>query len=168
MGLIERRIGLLFAVFVVLFSIAIGRAAWIQAVQGGSLAEDAHLQQTDALTIPGARGAILDRNGKELAVSEDAADVIATPFQVSDLEATAHKLARVLGVPEDGILESLGDGSAGFAYIARQVDLPRAERVKRATPGRAAAPGVRARRSARRAPSRLPRRAVRRAGSDRA
>ena len=131
MGLIERRIGLLFAVFILMFCVAIGRAAWIQAVQGRSLAADAHLQQTDAVAIPGARGAILDRNGKQLAISEDAADVIATPYQVTDPGEAAHELAKALGVPEDQILESLGDGSAGFAYLARQVDLPTAARVRR-------------------------------------
>ena len=131
MGLIERRIGLLFAVFVLLFCAAIGRAAWIQAVQGGSLAEDAHLQQTDAMTIPGARGAILDRNGKQLAVSEDAADVVATPYQVADPAQAARELARVLKQPEEDVLASLGDGTSGFAYIARQVDLPTATKVRK-------------------------------------
>ena len=81
-AMIERRIGLLFACFLLLFVIAIGRAAWVQGVQGGGLAADAQSQQTQTVTIPGRRGRILDRNGKELAVSEDAADVIATPYQV--------------------------------------------------------------------------------------
>src|SRR5207247_8412947 len=113
------------------FSVAIGRAAWIQAVQGGSLSADARLQQTQLLTIPGQRGRILDRRGNELAVSEDAADVVATPYQVEDPGATARRLSGVLHVPEKPILDSLADDSSGFAYVDRQVDLPTAEKVRR-------------------------------------
>jgi cell division protein FtsI (penicillin-binding protein 3) len=130
-GLIERRVGLLFALFVLLFALAIGRAAWIQAVQGASLSADARLQQTQTLTIPGQRGAILDRRGNELAVSEDAADVIATPYQVDDPARAAQRLAGVLHVPEQPILESLANDSSGFAYVDRQADLPTAEKVRR-------------------------------------
>jgi cell division protein FtsI/penicillin-binding protein 2 len=129
--MIERRIGLLFACFLLLFVIAIGRAAWVQGVQGGGLAADAQSQQTQTVTIPGRRGRILDRNGKELAVSEDAADVIATPYQVKDPAAAARRLAPLLHVSEDEVLRSLGDRSSGFAYLARQVGLPTANRVRK-------------------------------------
>ena len=122
--MIERRIGLLFACFLLLFVIAIGRAAWVQGVQGGGLAADAQSQQTQTVTIPGRRGRILDRNGKELAVSEDAADVIATPYQVKDPARAARRLAPLLDVPEAEILRPLADRSSGFAYLARQVGLP--------------------------------------------
>ena len=46
------------------------------------------------MTVPGERGRVLDRNGKVLAVSEDAATVIATPYQVKDPEGTAERLGR--------------------------------------------------------------------------
>ena len=42
------------------------------------------------------RGAILDRRGNALAVSEEAATVFATPYQVVDPPKTARKLADVL------------------------------------------------------------------------
>jgi cell division protein FtsI (penicillin-binding protein 3) len=129
--MIERRIGLLFACFLLLLVAAIGRAAWLQGVQGGKLAADAQSQQTQTVTIPGQRGRILDRKGKELAVSEDAADVIATPYQVKDPAAAARRLAPLLDVPEAEILGALADRFSGFAYLARQVDLPAADRVRK-------------------------------------
>src|SRR5256885_9448201 len=43
--LIDRRIGVLFAVFLLLFVVAVARAAWVQGVQGGGLAADARSQQ---------------------------------------------------------------------------------------------------------------------------
>ena len=129
--MIERRIGLLFACFLLLLVVAIGRAAWVQGVQGGTLSADAQSQQTQTVTIPGRRGRILDRNRRELAVSEDAADVIATPYQVRDPARAARRLGPLLHVPEAEILRALADRSSGFAYLARQVGLPTAERVRK-------------------------------------
>ena len=102
--MIERRVGLLFACFLLLLVIAFGRAAWVQGVQGGGLSADAQSQQTQTVTIPGQRGRILDRTGRELAVSEDAADVIATPYQVEDPAKAARRLAPLLDVPEEEVL----------------------------------------------------------------
>jgi cell division protein FtsI (penicillin-binding protein 3) len=129
--MIERRIGLLFACFLLLLVVVIGRAAWVQGVQGGMLSADAQSQQTQTVTIPGRRGRILDRNRRELAVSEDAADVIATPYQVKDPAQAARRLGPLLHVPEAEILRALADRSSGFAYLARQVGLPTAHRVRK-------------------------------------
>ena len=130
MTLIDRRLGLLFALFVLLFGVVIARAAWVQGVRGGALSADAQGQQTEKVVVPGVRGRILDRNGKELAISEDAATVFATPYQVKDPEATARKLAPILDLPEQELLKTLADRESGFAYLARKVDLPTADRVR--------------------------------------
>src|SRR6266511_503052 len=142
--MIERRIGLLFACFLLLLVVVIGRAAWVQGVQGGVLSADAQSQQTQTVTIPGRRGRILDRNRRELAVSEDAADVIATPYQVKDPAQAARRLGPVLDVPEAEILRALADRSSGFAYLARQVGLSTADRVRKLKlPGVATVPSSR-------------------------
>ncbi|MGH2967284.1 MAG: peptidoglycan D,D-transpeptidase FtsI family protein [Solirubrobacterales bacterium] len=129
--MIERRIGLLFAVFLLLFCLAIGRAAWVQGVQGGTLGADAQSQHTQTVSIPGQRGRILDRKGRELAVSEDAADVVATPYQVKHPSGAARRLAPLLHVSRADLDRSLGDRSSGFAYLAREVDLATAEQVRK-------------------------------------
>ena len=128
---IDQRAGLLFAAFLALFAIAFVRSVWLQGVRGGELSADARSQQVTTVTVPGKRGRILDRNGSELAVSEDAATIIATPYQVDDPAATATKLAQILDVPDRGLLETLSDRESGFAYLARKVDLPSAERVRK-------------------------------------
>ncbi len=129
--MIERRIGLLFACFLLLFCLAIGRAAWVQGVQGAGLSADAQSQHVQTVTIPGQRGSILDRTGRELAVSEDAADVVATPYQVRRPAGTARRLAHLLPVSSADILKALSDRSSGFAYVAHEVDLKTAERVRK-------------------------------------
>ena len=129
-SLIDRRVGLLFATFVLLLVLVFARAAWVQGVNGGSLSAEAQNQQVETVVVPGSRGKILDRAGKELAVSEDAATVFATPYQVEDPKSTAHKLAKVLDVDEDEILGSLADRDSGFAYIERKADLDEAAKIR--------------------------------------
>ena len=82
-------------------------------MRGGELSDDAQSQQVAEVTVPGTRGAILDRNGNELAVSEDAATIIATPYQVEDPAGTAAKLASILDVSEKDLLEKLSDRLPG-------------------------------------------------------
>jgi len=69
MRLIERRIGLLFAGFLLCFLVIVGRAFWLQGVQGSRLASEAVYQQSETVTVPGLRGSLLDRRGSELATS---------------------------------------------------------------------------------------------------
>ncbi len=130
MNLIDRRIGLLFCAFVVLLGLVLMRAVWIQGVSGSGLSAEAKGQQMETVVVPGSRGTIYDRTGRELAVSEDAATIFATPYQVEDPEETAHKLAKVLDMDSEKVLESLADRESGFAYIKRKVDLVDAERIR--------------------------------------
>ncbi len=130
MRTIERRIGLLFAGFLLCFLVIACRAFWLQGVQGGKLASEAAYQQTDVVTVPGLRGSLLDRFGNPLAVSEDAKTIYATPYQVKKPRQTAGKLASILGLEESEILKTLSEES-GFAYVARKVEIPKAARVAR-------------------------------------
>jgi cell division protein FtsI (penicillin-binding protein 3) len=129
MRLIERRIGLLFGAFLLCFLLIVGRAFWLQGVQGSSLASQATYQQTDVVTVPGLRGDLLDRRGNKLAASEDAATIFATPYQVKNPPAAAARLAPILDEPKGEVLEALtADG--GFSYVAQKVDLGTAAKVK--------------------------------------
>jgi cell division protein FtsI (penicillin-binding protein 3) len=127
---IDRRLGLIFCAFLLLFSLALARSFWLQGVKGGALRAEARSQQVTAVTIPGQRGRVLDRNGKVLAASEDAADVIATPYQVKNPGRTALRLHDVLGEPTADLGEALSDRSSGFAYLARKVDATTAAKVE--------------------------------------
>jgi len=128
--LIEKRVGLLFAAFALAFCIVMVRTAWLQTVRGGEYSADARSQQVATVEVPGIRGSILDRRGNALAVSEEAATVFATPYQVVDPPKTARKLAAVLDEPASGILESL-TAQSGFEYIAQKIDLVTADRVEK-------------------------------------
>jgi cell division protein FtsI/penicillin-binding protein 2 len=129
MRLIERRIGLLFAGFLLCFLVIVGRAFWLQGVQGAQLSSEAISQQTETITVPGLRGSLLDRRGNKLASSENAATIYATPYQVKNPPEAAAKLAPILEQKKGEVLEALTEES-GFSYVAHKVDLETAARVK--------------------------------------
>src|SRR3954453_908056 len=131
MRMIDRRLGLLFCIFCLIFSFGLARSFWLQGVKGGRLQAEAHRHQVTTVTIPGERGRVLDRTGKVLAASEDAADVVATPYQVVHPGRTANQLHDVLGEPTDDLVKALSDRSSGFAYLARKVDPNVTAEVKR-------------------------------------
>jgi cell division protein FtsI (penicillin-binding protein 3) len=130
MKLIERRIGLLFAVFLTLLVVGAGKAAWLGVVKAGTLKEAAATQQESDLLLPARRGAITDRHGTELAVSQPAMTIAATPYLVKEPTRVAARLAGLLGKPEDELLRQLARRDTGFAYIARHVPAARARKVQ--------------------------------------
>ncbi len=130
MRTIERRIGLLFAGFLLCFLVIGARAFWLQGVEGATLASEAASQQTESIVVPGLRGSVLDRYGNPLAVSEDAKTIYATPYQVKQAGKDAAELAPILGMKSSEVLKSL-TAEGGFSYVARKVNLPTAARVAR-------------------------------------
>jgi cell division protein FtsI/penicillin-binding protein 2 len=130
MRLVDRRIGLLFAGFLLCFLVIVGRAFWLQGVQGSSLASQALSQQTETINVPGLRGSLLDRRGNELAASEDAATIFATPYQVKNPPVAAEKLGRILELKPAEVLADLTEEN-GFSYIAQKVSLEQAARIER-------------------------------------
>ena len=80
--------------------------------------------------MPARRGAIVDRNGIELAVSQPAHDVAVTPYLVKQPLKVARRLAPVLGTSQAKVLEQLtSDG--GFVYLARNMPQTRSAKLKR-------------------------------------
>jgi len=130
-ALVERRIGLLFAAFLVLLVLAGARALWLGGVRSGSLANAATSQQVSSSKLPAERGSIVDRKGNPLAVSEPASDVSATPYLVKDPVKAAERLAPVLGQTPEALVQKLARKDTGFVYLARNLPAAQAARVQR-------------------------------------
>jgi cell division protein FtsI/penicillin-binding protein 2 len=128
---IERRIGLVFGVFLVCLFLGGGRAVWLGVVRADALTEAAATQQQATIEVPARRGSIIDRTGLELAVSEPAASVAATPYLIHDPLKTARELSPILGVPEGELLEKLSVKDSGFVWLARKLNSDRSRRVRR-------------------------------------
>jgi cell division protein FtsI/penicillin-binding protein 2 len=120
--LVQRRIGLVFALFLFLLVCAIGRGFWLGTVQGNELRQHALAQQVEELDVPARRGMITDRHGLELAVSEDSATVFANPFLIKNPTSVAAQLSPLTGVDYETLLKKLADRDAGFVYIKRKID----------------------------------------------
>jgi len=130
-ALVERRIGLLFAAFLVLLVLAGARALWLGGVRSGSLANAATSQQVSSSKLPAERGSIVDRKGNPLAVSEPASDVSATPYLVKDPVKAAERLAPVLGQTPEALVQKLARKDTGFVFLARNLPAAQAARVQK-------------------------------------
>ena len=129
--LTEQRVGLLFAVFLAMLAFAGLRAGYLLAFKGDDLKLRAATQQVENVTVIARRGTITDRNGAELAVSEDASTVFATPFLIKDPVGTARKVAPLIDRPETEVMEILADRNKGFAYLARKIKASQGRKVQR-------------------------------------
>jgi cell division protein FtsI (penicillin-binding protein 3) len=131
MALLERRIGLLFAAFLILLALAAARALWLGTVRAAGLKGAAASQQVASVELPARRGTIVDRKGDELAVSEPADDVSATPYLVRDPVRVATRLAPVIGLDANVLVRRLATRNTGFVYLARNLPASQADRVRR-------------------------------------
>jgi cell division protein FtsI/penicillin-binding protein 2 len=140
---VQRRIGGIFGLFFLLLILAGGRTLYLGALKGGSLQKAAATQQLTDVTVPAQRGAITDRNGIDLAVSEPAQDISATPYLVHDPLHAAARLAPLLGQSQAAVLRKLSEQS-GFVYLARALPAKQAKQVLALKiPGLAGAPVMR-------------------------
>ena len=130
MRLIDRRVGLVFALFLVGLGLAATKALWLGVVKANSLSNAASTQQRTTITVPAARGAITDRHGEQLAVSQPAMTIAATPYLIEDPLDAARKLAPLLGREESDVLSDLSRQDTGFVYLARKLPLEDGQRIK--------------------------------------
>ncbi|MFY9166577.1 MAG: penicillin-binding transpeptidase domain-containing protein [Limnochordia bacterium] len=112
MSMVQRRI--LFLLLMLLGAVVLlgGRLAYLQLWQNEFYQAKALEQRLQRIPIEGLRGGIYDRNGVPLAVSVSAHTVYAIPAEVEDAEATAQKLAAILSLDEEFILQRLQKHSA--------------------------------------------------------
>jgi cell division protein FtsI (penicillin-binding protein 3) len=74
------------------------------------------------------RGAITDRNGVDLAVSEPAQEISADPYLITDPLQAATRLAPLLGETQASVLHKLSERT-GFVYLARALPAKAAQAV---------------------------------------
>jgi cell division protein FtsI (penicillin-binding protein 3) len=103
----DRRIRIILLGFILLFSLVIARAVFLQTVSADVLAEMAVAQHVQQVELPARRGTIFDINGNELAVGQEKQTIFANPKQIEDPLATAEQLAPLLNVDQGDLLERL-------------------------------------------------------------
>ena len=129
MTLIDKRIGILFIAFVSLLGIALARAAYLGSVRAGALGRAAATQQVSNVIVPAPRGAITDRTGAELAISQSADDVVADPYLIKNAVSASAEIAPALGLPQLTVLRLLTKPHTGFVALAHLVPSARANAI---------------------------------------
>jgi cell division protein FtsI (penicillin-binding protein 3) len=110
------------------FSVIAIRLVDIQGFQSSSLLAANSSEWRQVVTLPGERGAILDRNGFELAVSIPQTTIYADDREVTDPAREAASLAPVLGA-DRAALQAEMTGASTFVYLARTIPDAEAKRV---------------------------------------
>jgi cell division protein FtsI/penicillin-binding protein 2 len=125
---VQHRIGVIFGLFFLLLALAAARTLYLGTVRAGTLRKAAQTQQLTNETVPAQRGTITDRNGVDLAVSEPAQDISATPYLVKEPLQATRKLAPLLGQTQAQVLAKLSERT-GFVYLARALPARQARAV---------------------------------------
>jgi cell division protein FtsI (penicillin-binding protein 3) len=121
-GWLRFRIVVVFGFFVFLFSVVFARAFQIQVIEGESLMERAKNQHQSSIKLPSKRGAILDRNLKELAVSMEVDSVYAQPPRIEDSARASLKVASALKINHSAVKKHFSS-KKNFVWLKRQIDL---------------------------------------------
>ena len=124
---------MLVALSLSLWALGIGvRLLQLQVLGRASFARQAARQSERTITLDPRRGAILDRSGRQLAVSVDAESVYAVPQDVEDAPRAAAAIARTLELDAAARkeIQSQLQRSRAFVWIKRKLDPVLAQRVR--------------------------------------
>ena len=137
-GTVHRRLGLLHAslFFICWGTLICGRLVWLQVVHHKDFVDRAARQQQRTFEVAPRRGMLFDRNLHELALTGLADSVYAVPSEITDREAVADALAKVVHTDATDKfttahqIDARLNASRNFAWVARKLDPAVIERVK--------------------------------------
>jgi len=118
--------------FVLAILAVVGRAAQLQLVQGSSWAGKAERSRTERDSVPARRGALLDRQGTPLAITQEFYHLGLAPREITERTALVRAAARALEIPASRLDRELRGGKPYVYYhgpfTAQQVEPLRAFR----------------------------------------
>jgi len=123
------RLLVIFGLAAVWMAAVLVRVSYLQLFRYREYLERANRQQERIIEISPMRGAIYDRNGRELAMSIPVDSCFADPDEISDPAMVARLLSHVLKTPAEEIEQKLTQ-SRSFAWIARKITPQQAARIR--------------------------------------
>ena len=112
-----------------LFVVLLGRAFYLQGMNNDFLQAKGESRFVRVVDMPASRGAVMDRNGKPLAISTPVESIWASPSEMDVDDKVVAKLAAALGVDKKFVAERLADDSKNFVWLRRQLPPDQAARV---------------------------------------
>jgi stage V sporulation protein D (sporulation-specific penicillin-binding protein) len=131
--LIKRRLLVVLLLFIFLITSIIVRVGYIQIVQGEKLQKMAFDQQNRGRVISPRRGSILDRNGKDLAVSASVETITVNPKDIKTVESVdtvAQKLAELLKMDKDKVYKIITSNTS-YQVLKKKVDKEIGDQVRK-------------------------------------
>jgi cell division protein FtsI (penicillin-binding protein 3) len=127
---VKKRIILAFSGVCFLWVILLSRAFFIQVFPSEKLTALKQRQYQTYVKLEGRRGAIMDRNGRELALSTPAYSLFADPKLIEKKKTTSSFLAKELGVSFESIYAKIKDKNKRFVWIQRRLTKEKSDKIK--------------------------------------
>jgi len=126
----KTRLFVVFSLFLLALFCLLARLAFLQIFNSSSLSLKQQNQSRAIIEMQPARGRILERNGRELALDVRLDSLYAVSREIKDKEKVADKLYRILGTNRAEILERLNRDKL-FVWIARKLSAAKSQAVQR-------------------------------------
>lgn len=126
----KSRIVVIFIGFCCLWGVLALRSASLQVLPNSRLKTLRERQFRTVVTLPARRGAITDRQGRELALSTTAYSIYADPKIIESRRWVARQLGKELGQNPALIYAKIRDPQRRFVWIQRKVDPALADKIK--------------------------------------
>jgi cell division protein FtsI (penicillin-binding protein 3) len=113
-----------------LFVMLIGRSFYLQGVNNDFLQAKGDARFVRVVDLPASRGALMDRNGKALAISSPVESIWASPAEMDQLEgAQLTRLSAVLAMDKRTLVAKLNESDKNFVWVKRQIPPEQAAQV---------------------------------------
>ncbi|ULA64017.1 MAG: Cell division protein FtsI (Peptidoglycan synthetase) [Nitrospira sp.] len=112
------------------FAVVLFRLVSLQVLQAAELTAKADRQHQKTVSLEGARGTVMDRHGKVLAMNMEVPSVFGIPTALESPAKTARSLSPVLQVRTDELEKKLRQDRS-FVWLARKLDPEQGHRLER-------------------------------------
>ncbi len=126
----KTRIIIIFFTFIVLWVFLVARGFYIQLVPNDKLTNLQNRQFETSVTLQSRRGNIVDKNLKEIALSNQAYSLYADPKNIESPKKYAKVLAKKLNINVDNLYSKIKDKKKRFVWIQRFLDKNQYEAIK--------------------------------------
>jgi cell division protein FtsI (penicillin-binding protein 3) len=144
--IIDRRVGVMFGIFLLLLLVGVLRAGYLGTIRAGALRAAANSQQVQTVSVPAVRGEITDRNGVVYAISEPSDSIYVDPYLInktySDPARVAQQLASLIGLSPAKALALITKPGTGYVQLAVNVPAATAAEIMQLQVTPQSAPGV--------------------------
>ena len=126
---LQKNLGYLVLIFWGLLLCLAGRYAWLQLVLVDKMTAWVKAQSEEHQVLQSPRGLIVDRNGRELAVSIMTKSLFVDPNHVKNPDELSAKLAPIIGLSEQEIKDDIAVGG-GFVWVKRRMEPEEVKKVQ--------------------------------------